>query len=1026
MITPEAFEKIYEEYTQNIANARKQDHPEAQIIHHFISFLERGFGIKAREIGIERSVRIAKIERKGRIDLLFGDLIFEFKRELKGKRIDRQQLIHYLEGLKDEEGREYTGIFTDGLIFEVYAWQGEGFEKVDRFQLGNGSLSAEEVRWRLDAYLFSQTNILPTARDIEFRYGSQSPTFRKARKKLEELYQRVKDTPLLSTWRVQWERLLIRVYGEDISSEIYKGPIKADELFLRHTYLSQFARILAYAALYDLPDTHATIEGVLNGKAFKSSGARNIGGGDFFSWVLMPDIKDDALELFFRIAQSLIVYDLSRIDQDLLKQLYQNLNEEQHELGEYYTPDWLAELVLREIDYQPNQSLYDPACGSGTFLFSAIKHLEARGLHGQQLVEHAVKNICGTDVHPLAVIIARINYLLALSQHLQGMNTTIEIPVYMANALSPVIQAQSKDSEKNTLPIEVPPLHNSDQPEYFRIPNTVAQNPDLYTDMIRLIEGLAKTGQKADDRFDENVREKYQAHKVTLTDTDLIHWRKNLELLKTLIEDDRNGIWAFILSNLARPLTFAQRRFDVVVGNPPWLSYRYIKNKSYQNEVKKAYIDFELIETNDTKLFTQMDLSTLFYALSQDYYLKKGGTLAFVLPLSVITGAKQHRAFQAHRRISRILDFEEVEPLFNVPTCVLIDDGNTPTATVPSARFSAKLPAQELPLSRAEALLTRKDGKHRFMDDQIRSPHYHTAFYQGATLVPRNFCFVVPQREGYGIAVMTDPDVNRDTKAPYKDVFLRGEVHDPYLYATLLSKYLVPFGYSKLHLVALPFILKDGRLIAIEDLTEFIYKGHNESGEWFKQAARKWDELKKSTDKKTFIERLNYHNGVINQNPLHPYKVIQATSGSNIAAFVLESESAIHQVKVRVPKAIIIDCTTYYYEAASREEAHYLCAILNSTVINKAIKPYQPKGQMGARHINRLPFEACEIPEFDADDRDHQALAALSQAAHQQIELLKSSGKLEGRVSTIRRKARQMVEKELTEIDTIARRVVSF
>ena len=61
---------------------------------------------------------------------------------------------------------------------------------------------------------------------------------------------------------------------------------------------------------------------------------------------------------------------------DLLKMLYQQLFPEtvRHDLGEYYTPDWLAELVIERVGYDgnPDKRVLDPACGSGTFLVMAI------------------------------------------------------------------------------------------------------------------------------------------------------------------------------------------------------------------------------------------------------------------------------------------------------------------------------------------------------------------------------------------------------------------------------------------------------------------------------------------------------------------------------------------------------------------------------------------------------------------------------------------------------------------------------
>ena len=60
------------------------------------------------------------------------------------------------------------------------------------------------------------------------------------------------------------------------------------------------------------------------------------------------------------------------IQTDVLKGLYESLvdPEQRHDLGEYYTPDWLAHRICAEVIDEPlQQRVLDPACGSGTFLF---------------------------------------------------------------------------------------------------------------------------------------------------------------------------------------------------------------------------------------------------------------------------------------------------------------------------------------------------------------------------------------------------------------------------------------------------------------------------------------------------------------------------------------------------------------------------------------------------------------------------------------------------------------------------------
>ncbi len=88
----------------------------------------------------------------------------------------------------------------------------------------------------------------------------------------------------------------------------------------------------------------------------------------------------------------------------------------------YYTPDWLAELVISEVGYDGNSNkrFLDPACGSGTFLVLAMKRARQYALDNfkneTETLEGILKNIAGFDLNPLAVLAARTNYLIALGK----------------------------------------------------------------------------------------------------------------------------------------------------------------------------------------------------------------------------------------------------------------------------------------------------------------------------------------------------------------------------------------------------------------------------------------------------------------------------------------------------------------------------------------------------------------------------------------------------------------------------------
>lgn len=353
--------------------------------------------------------------------------------------------------------------------------------KIDEINLET-ALPNVAYMW-LDAYLLRQNNVPPTSADIVRRFGLNSPTFVTASRILREALKvfGASEAASLEVKRQQWAFHLARVYGSvDVSN---------DEMFVRHTYLCQFAKILAFTAQRGVSEAIRRIEGIIDGKAFEVLGVSNIGEQDFFAWVLTPEVRAMTFAAFTHIAASLVVYDLHSIHEDLLKQLYQNLVEPEtrHELGEFYTPDWLAELTLSEIDFRPGQSLLDPACGSGTFLFTAIRLLAEQGLKGRQLVDVVLENIMGIDVHPLAVTIAKINYMLALLPHLKEITgrgrQARTIPITMANAL----QVPSKSHRIEVIEVPIDGEHS------FQIPVEAIRHPQTLIDILKQMGSYASS-----------------------------------------------------------------------------------------------------------------------------------------------------------------------------------------------------------------------------------------------------------------------------------------------------------------------------------------------------------------------------------------------------------------------------------------------------------------------------------------------------------------------------------------------------
>ena len=87
-------------------------------------------------------------------------------------------------------------------------------------------------------------------------------------------------------------------------------------------------------------------------------GIRNFLEADYFAWYL-DEWNEDVVKGVMEIVRKLWDYDPATVElepdrvKDLFKWLYQNLvpKRVRHDLGEYFTPDWLAELLLDEVGY---------------------------------------------------------------------------------------------------------------------------------------------------------------------------------------------------------------------------------------------------------------------------------------------------------------------------------------------------------------------------------------------------------------------------------------------------------------------------------------------------------------------------------------------------------------------------------------------------------------------------------------------------------------------------------------------------
>jgi len=403
----------------------------------------------------------------------------------------------------------------------------------------------------------------------------------------------------------------------------------------------------------------AELQKLENGDIFRALGLKNLLEGDFFAWYLHAwgeDVESALRKVLQRLADydPVTVRDDPLFARDLLKKLYHYLlpREIRHDLGEFYTPDWLAERLLNQLEEplfrmpkpgaripRPDKRLLDPACGSGTFLILAAHALKANcqqfGMSEAETLEVILNSIAGLDLNPLAVMAARVNFLLAIADLLPYRRREVELPIYLADSiLTPVEGRQLFEQNRRILETAVGNLP---------VPTAVSSRASL---------------ERLTDLLDEYVRSGVEtavflAHcrnaLPKLSDGDMTVLRELFETLRRLHQEGLNGIWARVVKNAFMPLFLEP--FDYVVGNPPWINWESLP-QAYRERSAPLWQKYGLFVHSgmDTILGKgKKDLSTLMTYVVADRYLKPGGKLAFLITQSAWKTAGAGQGFRRFR-----------------------------------------------------------------------------------------------------------------------------------------------------------------------------------------------------------------------------------------------------------------------------------------------------------------------------------------------------------------------------------------
>lgn len=918
------------------------------------------------DVSLEAQVGIGR-----RIDVEAGRAVFEVKKSLSSKSAFEaalEQLAGYVRDRAEETGQRFVGVLTDGRSWILFhLTPSKQLEEVDRLEVRGGEDAGRLAAW-LDVLLATTESVRPTPKEIVRRLGSASPAAQLELKELHALYLACRDEPEVQLKRELWSRLLQCSLGTSFED--------SDTMFVTHTYLVLIAELVAHEIMglpIDLPN--GDVRALLEGQQFAIAQLHGVVEADFFDW---PALLPQGQTVVAAMARRLATFDWSDVKHDVLKALYESLidSSTRHRLGEYYTPDWLAQKIVDEQFRDPlKQRLLDPACGSGTFLFWAVRRFlracDEADIPNHAALEQVVDHVQGMDLHPVAVTLARVTYLLAITPERLLRRSELTVPVFLGDSMR-WQQADTVRTDDGLIVSTADPLQLVDDSLHF--PEGVLRDPNRFD---RLVADLARrAAERVPGTKPPGIAGLLRRHRVT-GDADREAVVTTFKKLCRLHDAGRDHLWSYYIRNMARPLSFIRTdgQVDVLLGNPPWLAFR-----SMPGELQRSYrhLAQDLGLWAGGKVATQQDLSDLFVARVIEQYLRPRGTFAFVMPFAVLSrrqfagfrrgswGSALNVRFEATEEFSRVKP-----PLFPVPACVVSGYKHRLAAGMPrrAVAWSGRLPADYLDWPSAAAHLTAAGDEISLAQDSAASP-YRARFRQGATLVPRMLVMVEPAPEGpLGVAsgfrrVRSARSSNE--KQPWKVLpGHTGVIEEAFAMPIHLGETIVAYRARPARLGVIPMLA--GKLLdgAQEQLDEFAGLAA-----WWRDAERVWEAEKSRSSRLSLGDQLDFQGKLRKQYPVSRDRVVYSKSGQHLAACRIEDADA------------IIDHTLYWAAVSSVDEGRYLCAVLNSQVLSDAVRGLQSRGQHNPRHFDMHVF-SLPFPMFDRRDPAHMHAAALAERAEQ-------------------------------------------
>jgi hypothetical protein len=991
-------------------------------IRHYLSsrlisiFPEYPWWVQAHMQGTEEHVHFSSTRgnRDGFVDAVVGKTAIEYEKNLTIQGI-------FAEGY--HQVKEYSAALCNigipeaevlGVLSDTVRWYGYKVriigELVDGQLLGPDNVELEQIAFVdlsigtddeytrfeqfIEQFMARDESRLLNAKTLATDFGVESSFYRETIDVISETIQRAMNE------KPDYANLIKQVWQNFIA---YLG-VSDYGSFSQETYVSEFylvtvAKVLCVniQAGSAIISTDDEIRAILDGKYFSRQNIYNFVDYDYFGWLNDTPYVECFIPCAREIQNRLRAYDFSRLgEQDIFGRLLAQLANREHRLmlGQEFTPHWIArDIVDYNIDKLGDEvpRIMDMCCGSGVFLIESIKAVrEKYAIYADSYnVEKDIivfSAVMGFDIDPLAVMLAKVNWIMSMRDLFPVHTGSITVPIYHADSLfvaTPITHRMPMQGEDyyilvlNRQQIRIPAflfsqsyrkVFDSFISKVYRLAMARAATPEARNGAITSEALIDVVGQESGIDLEPD-----QKTELAETTTQLV-----LQL-ESLQRQGRNGIWHFIISNSYRP-GLTEQQFNCIVSNPPWMAMSKLADNPYKSALRDIARKYSIQPLGAAH--PHMELATIFLVSSIDRYLKDGAHFSYIMPASLMSGLN-HEPFRKEKYLSSDAELEaKISSIWELPVDTFKNKAivlsGEKTSTTPEAVSGRVYETSSLyedctyTLNRQgnRSAWTNKGGDVEVADvisgDSI-------GFAQGCDLFPRTALFHTYTQRPNGNWNITPIErtgdlwylVNESKKNLCNDLVAE-DFDNEFIFNAYISKHLSPFIMAEPAKVLIPGRKVRGNwnpllpadLALINASTAYVFQQISEAVE---------------QDLVPFLsDTINIYGKLYRQNfSTRDYLVLSSASGSNPCASYIDLRNYDRS-------RLVIDQTLYWYLASTEEEAIYISGLLNSPALWEAISDFQPEGGFGKRHIHTLPYKI--IPRFDTENDTHLSVVEATKA----------------------------------------------